>query len=318
MAKRVPRPPLIGAHLSIAGGHVNALHEARRLKLECVQVFTKNQRQWRVSPLDPKQQGDWLEMLSALGWREGRPRTVSHNSYLINLASPDKALWMRSIAMQRIELERCEALEIPFLVAHPGAHLGPAPPAGQPHQLGAPASRSERAGLRRIARALDRLHRELPGYRTITCLETTAGAGSTLGYDFQQLAMLRDEVREPERIGFAFDTCHVTAAGYDMSSDARARAVLDDWHRVCGADTLRVFHLNDSIGAVGSRRDRHTHIGEGTCGRSCFGAIMNRSEFADVPKILETPKGSTPKGTPWDLVNVRRLKRLARPPGRSR
>lgn len=311
---------MFGAHLSVAGGLVNALDEAKRLRLDCVQVFTKNQRQWRVSPLTAEAQEAWLDRLASMGWRSrrGPARVVSHNSYLINMASPDPALWDKSVRLQRVELERCEALEIPLCVAHPGAHMGTAPPRGTPLDLEADPTKDELSGLRRIVRALDRLHGELPGYRTVTCLETTVGAGTNLGYAFHHLAFIRANVREPERVGFCLDTCHVTAAGYDMTTDRSAEAVLSRFNAVCGRGTLRVVHVNDSVGPVGSRLDRHAHVGEGTCGRSCFRAIVNRRGLARVPKILETPKGVNPAGRPWDTENVRRLKRLIRRPAASR
>jgi len=311
---------MFGSHLSIAGGMVNALIEAERLKLDCVQVFTKNQRQWKVRPLDPGDRDAWLEKLADLGWhrRRGKARVVSHNSYLINMASPDASAWDRSVRLQRVEIERCEELRIPLCVAHPGAHLGVAPRPGTPHDLEAPSTRDEQAGMKRIVKALDRIHRELPGYRTITCLETTVGSGSNLGYRFEQLAWIREHVREPERVAFCFDTCHVTAAGYDMTTSRGAEAVLRRFSSVCGPGTIRVMHLNDSVGDVGSRRDRHAHIGEGTCGWACFGAIVNRRALAGVPKVLETAKGDDDAGVPWDLVNIRRLKRLIPRHGRSR
>ena len=310
---------MFGAHLSIAGGVVNALIEARRLRMDCVQVFTRNQRQWSVRALADDDRAAWLAGLRELGWhrRSARPRTVSHASYLINLASPDRLLWRKSVALHRVELERCETLAIPLCVVHPGAHLGKSSPpaAGEP---GAQISRHELWGLKRVIKALDRVHRDLPGHRTVTCLETTAGAGTTLGYSFEHLALVRASVGEPHRIGFCFDTCHVTAAGYDMTTDAGAKAVLKRFDEVCGRRNLRVFHLNDSVGAVGSRRDRHTHIGHGACGLSCFRAIVNLGAFARVPKILETPKGiangTKSRGVPWDVVNIRRLKRLMRRP----
>lgn len=307
-------PIMFGSHLSIAGGMVNALHDAKRLKMDCVQVFTKNQRQWNAPPLKDDDRDAWLTELTSLGWDWGEGtqpvRTVSHNSYLINVASPDAANRRRSIALQRVELERCEALHIPCCVMHPGAHLGEARSPRDPNTLGEPPSRDELNGLKRIVKALDQLHRALRGYRVLTCLETTVGSGTNLGYDFAHLAYIRDHVADPDRIAFCFDTCHVTAAGYDMTADAKAKAVLDHWDDLCGLDRLRVLHVNDSIGAVGSRKDRHAHIGDGECGRSCFRAILNRPELADVPKILETPKGENDKGTPWDTVNIRRLKRL--------
>ncbi|MHC5113149.1 MAG: deoxyribonuclease IV [Planctomycetota bacterium] len=311
---------MFGSHLSIAGGMVNALVEAERLKLDCVQVFTKNQRQWKVRPLDAGERDAWLSKLAEMGWhrRRGPVRVVSHNSYLINMASPDPTAWERSVELQRIEIERCEELRIPLCVAHPGAHLGDAPRPGTPHDLDAPPTRDERAGMKRIVKALDHIHRALPGYRTITCLETTVGSGTNLGYCFEQLAWIREHVREPERVAFCFDTCHVTAAGYDMSTDRGAEAVLRRFASVCGRGSIRVMHLNDSVGEVGSRRDRHAHIGDGTCGRACFRTIVNRRALASVPKVLETPKGDDDAGVPWDLVNVRRLKRLISRRGRSR
>ncbi len=304
--------PLFGAHLSIAGGMTNALDAAASMKMDCVQVFTKNQRQWKTRPLRDDEVDAWRAAVGELGWDgpDGPARVVSHNSYLINLASPDPDMRRKSIDLQREEIERCERLGIPLLVSHPGAHLGDAPPAGTPHTLGVDPTPDERAGLERIVDALDELHRDLAGYRTITCLETTVGSGSNLGYDFAHLAFIRDRVREPERVGFCLDTCHVTAAGYDMTTDRRAAGVLRRWSRICGDSHLRVVHCNDSVGAVGSRRDRHAPIGEGACGMSCFRAILNRRAFRHVPVILETPKGETAKGTPWDVLNLRRLKRL--------
>ncbi|MFB3138359.1 MAG: deoxyribonuclease IV [Phycisphaerales bacterium] len=305
---------MFGSHLSIAGGLVNALIEAQRLNMDCVQVFTRNQRQWSARPLGDDERSVWATKLKELGWHRGRSsaRTVSHGSYLVNLASPDPMLWKKSTALQRAELERCEALAIRLCVIHPGAHLGAARPSGQPHQLGAVPTKDELAGLRRVVKALNQLHEELPGYRVITCLETTVGAGTTLGYDFQHLAYIRSHVREPQRVGYCFDTCHVTAAGYDMTTDDKAKTTLQQWDKTCGNRQLRVLHLNDSVGPVGSRKDRHAHIGRGQCGLSCFRAIVNRSAFDRVPKILETPKGKDDKGIPWDVVNIRCLKRMVR------
>ena len=304
---------MFGSHLSIAGGMTNALDAAVALELDCVQVFTKNQRQWSAKPLAEADCDAWLAQLDAIGWRTtagSAPRTVSHNSYLINLASPDPATREKSLALQRIELERCEALDIPLLVAHPGAHLGGTRLPKEPNTLDGSMRADEIAGLDRIVAALDQLHRELPGYRVLTCLETTVGSGTNLGYDFHHLAYLRDRVAEPARVGFCLDTCHVTAAGYDMTSDAKAAAVLEAFDAICGLDHLHVMHINDSIGAVGSRKDRHAHIGEGTCGDSCFRAVVNHPRLRDVPKILETPKEDAADGRPMDRINVERLKSL--------
>jgi deoxyribonuclease-4 len=312
---------MLGSHLSIAGGMVNALRDAKRLKMDCVQVFTANQRQWKPRPPSAAEQADWLSELGAMGWdsiiQPGPARVVSHNSYLINMASPDAAMWKRSVAAMRAEIERCEALHIPLVVAHPGAHLGAPRRPGSPNDLSGAVTIDERGGIARIVKALNHLHRDLPGYRTMVCLEATVGSGTNLGYCFEHLAMMREGARQPERIGFCFDTCHVTAAGYGMCSAADAVAVMQRWDATCGVANLRVFHFNDSIGAVGSRLDRHAHIGDGCCGRACFRFLVNHGGFAGVPKILETPKDADERGRAWDRVNMQRLRRLmARPAGR--
>lgn len=295
---------MFGSHLSIAGGMTNALHEAERLGMECVQVFTKNQQQWNAPPLDGARVADWTAEVARLGWQE---RTVSHASYLINLASPDPALHARSVDLMQVEIERCEALGIPFLVHHPGAATD-----GDPD-----------AGAARIARAYRELSRRTKGYRTVSCLENTVGSGTNLGRTFEELARLRSMILEagadPARVAFCFDTCHAHAGGYDLSEREGAARALDDFDSICGEGLMRVVHLNDSKGAVASRLDRHAHIGEGTIGgstraerlaRTGFAAVVNRQSLRAVPKVLETPKGTTPKGTPHDTINLRRLKRL--------
>ncbi len=311
---------MFGSHLSIAGSLANALREAKRLKMDCVQIFTKNQRQWRAPPLRPEQIKEWREELARLGWDEQpakgtsrrSTRVVSHNTYLINMASPDPEIWEKSVTLQRVEIERCEELTIPCCVAHPGAHLGDVSLRSGSLMNAPSPTRHETAGLKGIIKALNRIHRETPGHQTLTCLETTVGSGTNLGYCFEQLAYIRDHVKQPERIAFCFDTCHVTAAGYDMTTDEKAQTVLDHFDAVCGLDQLQVLHMNDSVGSIGSRRDRHAHIGEGTCGRACFRTIVNSPALQGVPKILETPKEDNGKGVPMDVINIRRLKRLRR------
>ena len=305
---------MFGAHMSIAGGLTNALDAAEASKSECVQIFTRNQRQWKAKPIEAEEAAAWSSRLADLGWDDGVARVVTHNSYLVNLASANDETRDKSIAAQRAELERCEALAVPLCVAHPGAHLGTAPGRGKPLDLDAPLSADEEAGIDRIVAGLDAIHADLGGYRVVTCLEATAGTGSNLGYAFHHLATIRDRVRDPERIGFCIDTCHITAAGYDLSTDHKAEQVIGQLIEVLGAEQVRVWHLNDSIGACGSRTDRHAAIGEGECGTSCFRAIVNHPVFADVPKILETPKGEDEKGRDLDVVNLQRLKRLIRRP----
>ena len=304
---------MFGSHLSIAGSMCNALREAETLQLDCLQVFTKNQQQWKVKPLKPEEIGAWAEELRRLKWAmaDGQPaRTVSHASYLINLAAPDDELWGKSIDLMAEEVERCEALGIPLLVHHPGAFT----------------ASSREAGLARIAGAYREVFKRTKGYRTVSCLENTVGSGSNLGREFEELGALRAMIAEatgaPERVGFCFDTCHAHAGGYDMSTLEGGRATLDAFEASCGLANVRVVHLNDSKGRAGSRLDRHEHVGEGTIGgpskrptavrlaRSGFAAVVNRPELRGVPMILETPKGQTKAGTAFDTINVGRLRRL--------
>lgn len=311
---------MFGSHLSVAGGMVNALREAETLTMETVQVFTKNQRQWAAPPLDPGQTDAWLGELRRMKWSD---RTVSHASYLINLATPDDALWEKSIAAMKDEIERCARLEIPFLVSHPGAHVGS----------------GVEAGLRRIAQAYKRLMKETKGCGVVACLEATAGGGSTLGRTFEELATLKgliEEVagREAEgRVGFCVDTCHVLAAGYDIASTdggdgtgrkrtveegaALGRKLLEEFDRVCGLKHLRVLHLNDSLGSRGSHVDRHAHVGEGKVALGAFAAVVNHGVPAGVPMILETPKGEDEKGRSHDSVNLAKLRKLVASSGAS-
>lgn len=296
---------MFGSHLSIAGSLTNALREAESLKMDTVQIFTKNQQQWKAPPLAEVAISDWKREIDRLGWQG---RTAAHASYLINLASPSDELWEKSIDLMRIEIERCEALGVPYLVHHPGSPGAEAGP---------------EFGLDRIAAAYERLFRETAGFRTISCLENTVGAGSMLGARFEQLADLRsrivDRTRDvggEERVGYCFDTCHAHAAGYDLSQSESASRILDELDAHCGLARVHVLHLNDSKGQAGSHLDRHEHIGLGTIGRpilarSGFAAVVNRPEFADRPKILETPKGKNGSGIPYDTLNLRRLRKLA-------
>ena len=304
--------PRIGSHCSAAGGPAHAVREAVALGLDCVQVFTANQRQWKPKDLGPAEVDAWFEALRQAGWQDPEDhRTVSHNSYLVNLANPSAAARVRSIALQRTELERCERLKIRLCVMHPGAHLGAARPTREPNDLDRVPVGDELEGLRRIARSLDDLHADLPGYRVITCLENTVGAGTTLGYQFRHLAMIRDMVRQPERIGFCIDTCHAVAAGHRMDTPSAATTVVQRISRELGERRVLVFHLNDSVGACGSRKDRHAHIGTGACGSTAFAAVLKRRAWSRVPMILETPKEGTCRGKPWDMENAWRLRRLA-------
>lgn len=277
----------------------NALDEAQSLELDTVQVFTKNQQQWRVPELSKETVDSWRGRQRDLGW-EGR--TVAHASYLINLASPDDELWRKSVDLMEVEIRRCEDLGIAFLVHHPGAYT----------------TSTLIDGLRRIAAAYTILFERTPGFRTVSCLENTAGGGSTIGREFGDLARLRAYIIEAagknseSRIGYCFDTCHAHAAGYDMSSHDSANRALDELDKTCGLSHVRVLHLNDSKAKCGSRLDRHEHIGQGTIGAEGFRAVVNRKEFRKTPRpmILETPKGERDGGVAHDTLNLRRLRKL--------
>ena len=282
---------MFGSHLSIAGGLHNALLSAQRYRFECVQVFTKNQRQWKCNPLTDEDLRLWREHQTQTGVTD----VVSHDSYLINLGAPPESENRRkSVALFREEIERCEALGIPHLVTHPGAHVG----------------QGEIEGLARIAEAIDQVHAELPGYRTITCLENTAGQGTTLGCDLKHLRAIMDAVKEPERLAVCIDTAHSLEAGYDLTSAAGAKAFLHELDEVVGLKLVRVIHVNDSKTIRGSRVDRHAHIGHGHVSPDAFRVILSHKQFRRVPKVLETPKELTPEGRDWDEVNVETLKAL--------
>jgi deoxyribonuclease-4 len=281
---------MFGSHLSIAGGMHNALTEAERLGLTTVQVFTKNQQQWKCKPLD---------LAAITAWSGERERlkfdhVVSHDSYLINLASADDVLWNKSIDLFVEELARCVQLGIPYLVTHPGAHLGT----------------GEDAGLKRVAKALDAVHKRVPK-GVITCLEITAGQGSSLGYKLEHLATIIELVKSPDRLGVCLDTAHLFAAGYDFRGRKYAafRKTLDV---TIGVDRVKVLHLNDSKKDLGSRVDRHDHIGLGKIGLDGFRGFVRDAAFKNVPKIMETPKGKHDDGRDWDAVNLQALRSLMR------
>jgi len=304
----------IGSHLSTAGSLRAAIDEAVGFRFGAVQIFTRNQRQWVAKPLANDEIADFHAARKGTVFADPA-RIVSHNSYLVNLASPDDENLAKSLACERAELERCEALGVAVSVAHPGAHMnaggGRARKPADPNDLDGEPSADELAGLRRIAKAIDRLHAELKGYRVKIALETTTGSGTNLGYAFHHLGRIRDMVKAPERIAFCIDTCHVFAAGHEVSTPAKARATLERFDREAGLAHVAAIHVNDSEAPFASRKDRHAHIGEGLCGDAWFRAVLRHPAFAEVPKVLETEKGDAPDGRPWDAVNAERLANLA-------
>jgi deoxyribonuclease-4 len=306
--------PLFGAHMSIAGGYHRALVRAQEYECEAVQLFASQPRTWPVKAVTKRKaslriknplNGDsspWqareLTSEEVSNFHEIRGQTgvralMAHDSYLINLASPDQALYRRSLEAFIVEVERAERLGLAYLVTHPGAHVGS----------------GEEAGLERVIAALDEVHVRCPGYRVRVLLETTAGQGSCLGYRFEHLARILDGVAEPDRLGVCLDTCHVFAAGYGLAPRAEYRATMRTLDRLIGLDRLLAFHLNDSARPRGSRVDRHAHIGRGHLGLEAFQLLVKDRRFRDRPMVLETPKEDG-RGGDMDAINLRTLRAL--------
>lgn len=280
-------PPRFGAHMSTSGGLHKAFAHGERAVCDTVQIFSKNQQQWRGKPLGEAE----IALFKAEQQRSGLGPLIVHDSYLINLASPKDELWEKSIAAFADELERCAALGIPYLVTHPGAHTG----AG------------EAAGLAREALAINRLLDTGVGGDVVILLETTAGQGTCLGHRFEHLAELIAGASHPERLAVCVDTCHLLAAGYDIRTPEACAATFAEFDRVIGLERLKAFHLNDSQKELGSRVDRHAQIGAGCVGLAGFRAIVNDPRFAGLPMILETPKGDD---LAEDIANLALLRSL--------
>lgn len=281
--------PILGAHMSIAGGYYKAVEEASRCGCDCVQVFTKNSNQWRAKAIADEDAALFAGRLKEL--TIGQP--LSHSSYLINLGSPDDDLWQKSIAGMVVELERAEQLEIPYVVMHPGSHT----------------TASAEEGIARIAAGIDEVQRRLPQVRSQILLENTAGQGSNLGWRFEQLGAILAAVQQSERLGVCFDTCHAFAAGYGLADPAEYKATWKEFDKLVGIERIQAIHLNDSKKEQGSRVDRHEHIGRGKLGLAAFSNLLGDRRFRRVPMYLETPKGDE-AGEPLDVINLRTLRAL--------
>jgi len=287
--KKSPAGLLLGAHMSIAGGVERAAERGRSVGCNTIQIFTKNNNQWNAKPLTDEQ----VEKFHRSQAETKITPIFAHDSYLINLATPQRENYQKSFNAFLDEMQRAERLGLPYLVMHPGAHLG----AG------------ESRGLKKVIDSFNRLHKKTPGYRLVVLLETTAGQGTGLGYRFEHLAEIIEGVEEPQRLGVCFDTCHVLAAGYDIRTPSGYRKVMREFDETVGLDRLRAFHLNDSKKPLGSRVDRHEHIGKGHVGLEAFRMILGSRRFRKVPMVLETPKGPD---MAEDRVNLETLRRLAR------
>ena len=277
----------IGAHESIAGGMEKAVERAVADGCEALQVFNKSSSQWKAKTLSGEEVEIFRRDLAA-----AKLPVISHASYLINLAGPDKKLHRKSVAAFADELERCDRLGIPYLVIHPGSHKG----------------EGEAEGLERAAAALDSIYDSRPALGTDVLLENTAGMGNCVGNTFEQLATIIGAMKHSRRVGVCFDTCHAFAAGYDM----RTRAGYEDtWARfdaTIGLARLKAFHLNDSKKDLNCRVDRHEWIGDGFIGKETFRFLVNDTRFADVPAVLETPPLES--GEMSFKLNLRRLKKM--------
>ena len=281
------RSILLGAHMSIAGGVHTAVERGISIGCTTMQMFVKNNNQWRGKKLSDEDIATYKKLLreSSIG------PVVVHDTYLINLCAADKQILRKSRAALKDELDRCEVLGVEYLNFHPGSHVG----AG------------EEEGIKQIAESLNIIHEETKGYRVKSVLETTAGQGTAIGYRFEQLREIIDMVAEPDRMAVCMDTCHVFAAGYDISTERGYVKTFQEFDAIIGLDRLVAFHVNDSKRELGSRVDRHDHIGKGKIGKTGFRLLMNDERFRAVPKILETPKGPEMKE---DVKNMRLLRNM--------
>jgi deoxyribonuclease-4 len=286
----------LGAQMSTAGGLHTAFQRGQEAGCDTILVFTKSNRQWQAKPLTEEDIARFKEAAA----ETGIVPDTAHASYLINVASPDPALWEKSYQALKTELERANALGIPTLTFHPGSYM----------------ESSEEVGLEQIARALHRLLTETVGYQTIVCLELMAGQGTNLGHRFEHMAYLlerSDPGGMAHRLGVCFDTCHVFAAGYDFRTPDGYRDTMALLDRIVGLDRIKCFHLNDSQYELGTRRDRHAHIGEGHIGLAGFSHLLNDPRWTDHAGHLETPKTETDdegSAIEMDPVNLAALRAL--------
>jgi len=277
--------------MSITGGYYKAVERAASAVCDCVQVFTKNNSQWRAKPIQESDVTSFRKALSDTG--VGHP--LSHASYLINLASADRALWKKSIDAFVVELQRAESLGIPYVVLHPGAFV----------------NSSEASGIRRITKALNEIHSQTRGCHASCLLETTAGQGSCIGWRFEQLGEILEAVDDAYRLGVCLDTCHMFAAGYDLRDEKSYKQTMRELNRCVGIQRVKAIHLNDSLRGLGSRVDRHAHIGRGKMGLKPFRFLLNDRRFRKIPMYLETAKGEE-SGVDLDVINLKRLRRLVK------
>lgn len=277
----------VGAHTSIAGGVDRAILRGHELGCDTIQIFTRSPRQWQPRAL----KDDEIQRFQLNRKETGIDPVVAHDCYLINLGSTDEELWEKSLGVFVEEMGHCEALDIPYLVIHPGSHV----------------AAGEEAGLKRIAQALDRAHSFLEGHAVRVLLENTAGQGTNLGYRFEHLARLLELVEDDTWLGMCFDTCHAFAAGYELRTREGYESTRAELAELVGLERVKFIHLNDAKGPLGSRLDRHEHIGQGKLGLEPFRMLLNDRRFRHLPMVIETPKG---RGVEDDRENLKVLRSL--------
>ena len=278
---------LIGAHLSTRGGLHTAFERAAIVGATAMAVFAKNANQWKGKELTDE------DCAVFTGKRTVTP-VLTHASYLINLATTNAEFHRKSLLAMADELDRAERLGIHAVVLHPGAHMG----------AGA------QAGIDQIARSFDQIHAAIPAHRVVTLLETSAGQGSCVGCTFEELGRIIELIDDKGRMGICVDTCHVFAAGYDIRTREGYERMVEEIEEHTGIDNVGAFHLNDSKKPLGSRVDRHQHIGDGEIGRDAFAFLLNDPRFAGIPKLIETPKNEDHS---WDIRNLATLRSLVVP-----
>ena len=280
--------PLLGAHMSIEGGLHMAFDRINHVEGKSLQIFSKNQRQWRVPALTSSE----IELFIKKREQWGKGPVAAHDSYLINLANPDETKANKAVGAFAEEIRRSDQLAIPYLVMHPGSHVG---------------SGTDK-GLLQLTANLDRAFVEAGNAKSVmVLLETTAGQGTGLGANFEEIAYVMENSAYSKRLGVCFDTCHAFAAGYDIRSAAEYEKTFTAFDKIIGLDRLKFFHLNDSKKGLGSRVDRHEHIGKGEIGLEGFRLLMNDPRFAEHPMVLETPKE---KDLKEDIKNLKLLRSL--------
>ena len=285
MSNSVLPTRLIGAHMPTAGGIDKSILNGHAIGCTAVQVFTKNPRQWNAPPLDPELTARFRQAVVDTGMGF----TVSHDSYLINLAAPDSAILERSREAFRDEMVRAEALGIPWVVTHMGAHL----------------TSCEEDSLQVLCESMNLLLEQTEGFKSGVALETTAGQGTCLGRTFEQIAQVVHGCKEHPRVGVCLDTCHIFAAGYDIRTDDAYEETMTAFESILGFDKLKLIHANDSKKGLGSRVDRHEHIGDGELGLEPFRRLINDTRVTHAPMVVETPEADS-----MHAVNVQRLRNL--------